>query len=79
MQKKASPEKILKRAQIQARDIFAQKILKGKNKADLSQSGKVDLEKKLDKKKAVIKSLAKRLIPKVKQAETARLAKQKEE
>ena len=79
MKKKASPEIILKRAQKQARDIFAQKILKGKSKADLSQSGKVDLEKKLDKKKAVIKSLAKRLIPKVKQAETARLAKQKEE
>jgi hypothetical protein len=79
MKKKASPEKILKRAQKQARDMLAQKILKGKSKSSLSQSGKVALEKKLDKKKAVIKSLAKRLIPKVKQAETARLAKQKEE
>ena len=79
MKKKKTPEKLKKTAQKQARDMLAQKILKGKNKADLSQSGKVDLEKKLDKKKAVIKSLAKRLIPKVKQAETARLAKQKEE
>ena len=79
MKKKKSPEKIKMTAQKQARDMLAKKILKDKSKADLSISGKESLEKKLDKKKAVIKSLAKRLIPKVKQAETARLAKQKEE
>ena len=78
MKKKASPEKILKRAQKQARDIFAQKILKGKSKADLSISGKENLEKKLDKKKVLIKRIAKKLIPKIKKAESERLKKRKE-
>ena len=45
MKKKSSPEKIKKKAQKQARDILAKKILKDKSKADLSISGKEALEK----------------------------------
>ena len=78
MKKKKSPEKIKKTAMKQARDLLAKKILKDKSKADLSISGKENLEKKLNKKKAVIKKIAKKLIPKIKQAEAERLKKQKE-
>jgi len=79
MKKRASPEKILKRATKQARDLLTKKILKDRSKADLSISGKESLEKKLNQKKAIIKKIAKKLIPKIKKAEAARLAKQKEE
>jgi len=78
MKKKKSPEKIKKTAMKQARDLLAKKILKDRSKADLSISGKEALEKKLNKKTAVIKRIAKKLIPKIKKAETERLAKKKE-
>ena len=78
MKKKKSPEKIKKTAMKQARDLLAKKILKDRSKADLSISGKEALEKKLNKKKAIIKKIAKKLIPKIKQAEAERLKKKKE-
>jgi len=78
MKKKSSPEKLKKKAQKKARDLIAKKMLKGKSKADLSQSGKENLEKKLDKKKALIKKIAKKILPKVKAAETERMANKKE-
>ena len=78
MKKKASPEKMKSRSMKQARDLLTKKILKDKSKADLSQSGKEALEKKLDKKKAIIKKIAKKLLPKIKKAETERMAKKKE-
>ena len=58
-----------------ARDLLTKKILKDKSKSDLSQSGRENLEKKLDKKKALIKKIAKKILPKVKAAETERMAK----
>ena len=78
MKKKASPEKIKKRAMKKARDIIAKKILKDRSKADLSISGKEGLEKKLNSKKAIIKKIAKKLLPQIKKAETERLAKKNE-
>ena len=78
MKKKASPEKLKKRAMKKARDILAKKILKDRSKADLSLSGKEGLEKKLNAKTAIIKKIAKKIIPQIKKAETERLAKMKE-
>ena len=78
MKRKASPEKIKKRAMKKARDILAKKILKDRSKSDLSLSGKEGLEKKLNAKTAIIKKIAKKLIPQIKKAETERLAKMKE-
>jgi len=78
MKKKASPEKIKKRAMKKARDILTIKILKDRSKSDLSISGKEGLEKKLNAKTAIIKKIAKKLIPQIKKAETERLAKMKE-
>ena len=70
--KMASPEKIKARAEKQARNLIIKKILKNKGKADLSFSGRQDLEKKVAKKKAAIKKIAKKLIPQVKKADRAK-------
>ena len=78
MKRKASPEKIKKRAAKKARDIITKKILKDKSKSDLSLAGRERLEKRLDKKKAVIAKIAKRILPKVRKAENERLAKRRE-
>ena len=77
MKRKASPEKLKKRAMKKARDIIAKKILKDKDKSDLSMAGRETLEKKLAKKKAVIAKIAKKILPKIRKAEAERLAKQK--
>ena len=64
--KLASPEKLKLRATKQARDIIIKKILKDKSKADLSFSGRQALEKQVDKKKAAIAKIAKKLLPGIK-------------
>jgi hypothetical protein len=78
MKRKANPEKLKKRAMKKARDIVAKKLLKDKDKSDLSISGKENLEKRLAKKKLVIAKIAKRILPKVRKAENERLAKKRE-
>ena len=77
MKRKASPEKIKKRAAKKARDIITKKILKDKSKSDLSIAGRETLEKKLAKKKAVIAKIAKKILPKIRSAENERLAKKR--
>ena len=79
MKKKATPEKLKSRAYKKARSILMKKMLKDRDKSDLSISGKEALEKKLDKKKAVIAKIAKKILPQVKSAEAERLKKKKEE
>ena len=78
MKRKANPEKLKQRAMKKARDIVAKKILKDKDKSDLSLAAKETLEKRLNKKKAVIAKIAKRILPKVRSAENERLAKKRE-
>jgi hypothetical protein len=75
LKRKASPEKLKLRSVKKAREILMKKILKDKSKSDLSIAGRETLEKKLAKKKAVIQKIAKKLMPKIKKAETERLAK----
>ena len=77
MKRKADPAKLKSRALKKARDIIAKKILKDKDKSDLSLAGRETLEKKLAKKKAVIAKIAKKILPKIRSAENERLAKQK--
>ena len=77
MKRKADPEKLKKRAMKKARDIVAKKILKDKDKSDLSLAGRETLEKKLTKKKAVIAKIAKKILPKIRSAENERLAKKR--
>jgi hypothetical protein len=71
--KLASPEKLKQRAEKQAREILIKKILKNKSKSDLSFAGRQGIEKKLDKKKAAIKKIAKKLLPQVKAKDRAKL------
>ena len=78
MKRKANPAKLKTRAMKKARDIVAKKLLKDKNKSDLSIAGKENLEKRLVKKKAVIAKIAKRILPQVRKAENERLAKRRE-
>ena len=78
MKRKANPAKLKTRAMKKARDIVAKKLLKDKDKSDLSIAGKENLEKRLLKKKAVIAKIAKRILPQVRKAENERLAKRRE-
>jgi hypothetical protein len=67
--KNLDPAKLQKRAEKQARNMVAKKMLKDTDKSDLGMSGKQALEKKLDKKKSVIKKLAKKLLPMIRKKE----------
>ena len=76
--KLASPEKLKQRAEKKARDIIIKKILKGKSKSDLSFSARGELEKKVKKKAGAIKKIAKKILPKVRQADKDKLKKNRE-
>jgi len=73
--KLASPDQLKKRAEKQARNLLLKKILKDRSKDDLSFAQKQEIEKKLDKKKAAIKKIAKKLLPVVKAKDRAKLQK----
>ena len=57
-------DKLKVRANKQARELLLKKMTKGKGKDQLSLARRQELEKKLDKKKAVIGKIAKKLLPK---------------
>ena len=71
--KLASPEKLKARATKAARTLLMNKILKNKDKADLSFSSRAELEKKLAKKKGAINKIAKKLLPRIKKADREKL------
>lgn len=80
MKKKATMSQVKDRAERRAKSIIRKKIAGGKDPASLSYSAKVQMDKKLELKKGVIKKLTKKLIPIVKkdEAERVRNAKQKD-
>ena len=69
----APKDKLEARSQKQARRSIESKILGGKNKADMPLAARVAIEKKVDKKTAAIKRLAKKMFPGVRKKEMARL------
>jgi len=71
--KKANPEKLKVRAMKQARDAVRAKFVKGKSYQELSYAEKIQLDKKVEKKQALIKKIAKKLLPKIKKAEAERV------
>ena len=75
MKKRAPSEVIQKRALKKARDVLTKKILNNKSKSELGYGELDQLDKKLDKKKAVIKKIAKKMLPQLKKAEKERIAK----
>jgi hypothetical protein len=70
----ASPEQLQKRADKAARNILIKKITKDKDKGDLSFAQRSNIEKQLDKKKAAIKKIAKKLLPKLRIADREKKA-----
>ena len=71
----ATTDMLTRRARRQARNFIRKRIAgkQGGNYAALSPSQKIQIDKRVEKKAAFINKLAKRLLPKVKQAELARL------
>ena len=65
----ASPEKLMDRAMKAARKMVEKKLLQGKSKDELTFAAREALEKKLESKKGLIKKLAKKLLPKIKEKE----------
>jgi hypothetical protein len=67
--KVADAKRLAKRAQRTARLALAKKITKGIPKSELTPARKQEIEKKLDKMKPRINRLAKKMLPKIRQAE----------
>ena len=66
------------RSEKKARALFIKKLLRDKDKSELSFAARQGLEKKLDRKKAAIKKLGKKLLPSVRKADRAKLSKNKD-
>ena len=75
MKKKASPEKLIGRAEKAAKEIIRNKLVKGKKYADLPFAQRELIDKKVEKKKDAIKKIAKKLLPKIRKQEVERLKK----
>ena len=71
--KMASAEVLKGRAQKQARNLIVKKILKTRNKADLSYGSRAALEKMVAKRKGAIDRIARKLLPKVRQKDRTKL------
>ena len=67
--KVADAKRLAKRARKAARNAIAKKLTKGVAKADLTPARKQEIEKRLDKMAPRITRLAKKLLPKLRQAE----------
>ena len=65
----ANKEVIQKRANRQARRAVLDKILKGKDKGELSYGARASAEKLVNKRQSMIKRLAKKLVPQVRKAD----------
>lgn len=68
----ASKEKLEKRARKKAREAILKKLTKDIPKSDLTYARRAELEKRLDKMKPRIDRMAKKMLPKVRQAELSK-------
>ena len=73
--RKADKDTLMKRAQKAARNVVRKKVAgdRGKNYSALSPSEKVTIDKLVAKKSAIIKRMAKKLLPQIRKAEMERL------
>ena len=69
----SDPKKLFKRAIRQQRAATAKKLLKGVSLASVGIARKIEIEKKLDKMKNRIKTLARKLLPQIKKDEKNKL------
>jgi nicotinic acid mononucleotide adenylyltransferase len=70
----ASKEKLELRAKKQARNLIRKRFLGDKSYAEIPVGGKIQVDRKLEKKKAAISRVAKKLIPKMRKAEMERIS-----
>lgn len=71
--KMASAEVLQGRAKKQAKNIIIKKILKNRDKSDLSYGSRAALEKMVAKRKGAIDRLTRKLLPKVRQKDRTKL------
>ena len=74
----AGTEKLKKRAQRQARKAVMDKILKDRTKDELSYGARANIEKQVNRRATVIARMAKKLLPKVRQAERSKMKPKKD-
>lgn len=72
MQKTATQDVILKRAQRQARNQIFQKLTKGMSRSELSPARRKEIESKIVKMKGRVAAITRKLIPQVRKADKAR-------
>ena len=72
MQKTATQDVILKRAQRQARNQIFQKLTKGMSRSELSPARRKEIESKIVKMKGRVAAITRQLIPQVRKADKAR-------
>lgn len=68
----ATNDKLKSRARKKARDLIVQKLLKNKDKGELSFGARQSLEKQVDKKRGAIDRIAKKILPQVRKADRAK-------
>ena len=69
MKRKANPEKLKSRSDKAAKNLLRSKLAKTAPYSQLSFAQKAMIDKKLDKKKALISKISKKLLPSIKQKE----------
>ena len=72
MKRQAAPDKIKKRAIKQAKNMLIKKFTKGMDKSDMTITKRIEIEKKLKKMAGRIKTIALKMVPKIRQKEIAR-------
>jgi hypothetical protein len=73
MKRKANPEKLKSRSDKAAKNLLRSKLAKTAPYSQLSFAQKAMIDKKLDKKKALISKISKKLLPSIKQKEKERI------
>ena len=71
--KLADTGRLTKRARRQARNSILNKILKGKDKSELSYGARADIERRVNKRAALIQRMARKLLPKVRKADREKM------
>jgi len=72
MKRAATPDKLKKRAIKQAKNMLIKKFTKGMDKSDMTITKRAEIEKRLKKMAGRIKTIALKMIPKIRQKEIAR-------
>ena len=72
MKRQATPDILKKRAVKQAKNMLIKKFTKGMDKSDMTITKRAEIEKRLKKMAGRIKTIALKMIPKIRQKELAR-------